>query len=465
MALCAGQEARAADKKDRHPNFGIKKRYAVRVSVGANRKVKIKRNLWIAGIPAALLLIAGAATVMSRTRTAPAPPPPEVRVAAVEQRDVPIEHEWIGTLAGLVNADIRAQVTGYLLRQDYKEGSFVHKDQLLFEIDPRPFQAALVQATGQYEQAKGQLAQAQAGLSTAESILLNAQATQLRTQLDENRYIPLYADQAATKQELDNARQNNQAQKATVASSKAQVETAKAQIEAARAGVIAAQGVLENAKVNLGFTRITSLIDGIAGYATVQVGNLVGPSSEPLTTVSTLNPIRNNFTVSEQEYLSLARADRLHRLEVTLILADGTVYNKSGHFWFVNRQVDQNTGAIQLTSLFPNPGNLLRPGQYGKSRALVGIDRNALLIPQAAVTELQGMHEIDVVGPDNRVAVRPVKVGERVGTLWVVKGALKPGERVVVEGQQRLRPGMLVNPKPFGGSSGESQMTDPPGGN
>src|SRR5215471_13374121 len=321
--------------------------------------------------------MAGAAMVIIRSRTknqASTSPPPEVQTAPVEQRDLPIEHEWIGTLDGLVNADIRAQVTGYLLRQAYKEGSFVHKGQLLFEIDPRPFEAAVVQASGQYEQAKAQLAQAQAGFATAESNLATSEATQVRTQLDENRYTPLFAEHAATKQDLDNARQNNRAQMAQVAASKAQVETSRAQVEAASAGVVAAQGVLENARVNLGFTRLTSLIDGIAGVATVQVGNLVSSASGAVTTVSTLDPIRDNFTVSKQEYLSLARADAFHCLEVKLILADGSVYEKPGRFWFANRQVDQNTGAIQLTSLFPNPRNILRPGQYGKSRAVVGID-------------------------------------------------------------------------------------------
>jgi RND family efflux transporter MFP subunit len=382
-------------------------------------------------------------------KPASAPPPPEVKAAAVEQCDLPVEHEWIGTLDGLVNADIRAEVTGYLLRQVYKEGSFVRKGQLLFEIDPRPFEAALVQASGQYVQAKAQLAQSQAALSTAESNLATNEATQLRTQLDENRYTPLLAEHAASKQDLDNARQNNRAQMAQVAASKSQVETARAQIEVARAGVVAAQGVLENARVNLGFTRLTSLIDGIAGVATVQVGNLVGPSSGAVTSVSTIDPIRDNFTVSEQEYLRLAREDALHRLEVKLILADGTVYEKPGRFWFANRQVDQNTGAIQLTSLFPNPRNILRPGQYGKSRAVVGVDKNALLVPQPAVTEVQGSYQIYVIGNDNRVTVRPVKVGERVGTMWVIKTGLKPGEHVVVEGQQSLRTGMLVSPKPY----------------
>jgi membrane fusion protein (multidrug efflux system) len=417
--------------------------------------VKHKRTLQIAGSGTVLLLIAGTLIRRGKTPNTTSPEPPEVQVAAVEQRDLPIEHEWIGTLDGLVNAEIRAEVTGYLLRQAYQEGSFVRKGQLLFEIDPRPFQAALVQASGQHEQAKAQLAQAQAGYGTAESQLANVEAAQLRTQLDENRYAPLFAEHAATKQDLDNARQNNKGQMALVAASKAQVETARAQIEAARAGIVAAQGALETANVNLGFTRLTSLIDGIAGVATVQVGNLVSPSSGAVTTVSTLDPIRNNFTVSEQEYLTLARADKLHRLQVRLILADGTVYERPGRFWFANRQVDQNTGAIQLTSLFPNPGNILRPGQYGKSRAIIGIDKNALLVPQPAVVEVQGSYQVYVIGHDNRATICPVKVGERAGMKWVIKTGLKPGDHVVVEGQQALRTGMAVSPKPYKGSTGE----------
>jgi RND family efflux transporter MFP subunit len=419
-----------------------------------------KRTLQIVGSGAVLLLIAGAATVINRFRKKDqggASPPPEARAAAVEQRDLPIEHEWIGTLDGLVNADIRAQVTGYLLRQDYQEGSFVRKGQLLFQIDPRPFEAAVMQASGQHEQAKAQLAQAQAGLATAEWNLETTEATQLRTRLDENRYTPLFAEHAATKQDLDNARQNNRAQMAQVAASKAQVETARAQVEAAHAGVMAALGALENARVNLGFTRLTSLIDGIAGVATVQVGNLVSSSSGAVTSVSTINPIRDNFTVSEQEYLSLARTDAFHRLEVKLILADGTVYEKPGRFWFANRQVDQNTGAIQLTSLFPNPKNILRPGQYGKSRAVIGIEKKALLVPQPAVVEVQGTYQVYVIGHDNRVTSRPVKVGERVGTMWVIKTGLTAGEQVVVEGQQALRTGMLVSPKQFRDSTSENK--------
>lgn len=415
----------------------------------------MKRRHRVAGSVVALLLVIGIVIGVSRGRGAAAASPqapPVALTAPVEQMDVPVQRAWVGTLDGLVNAAIKAQVTGYLLRQDYREGSFVHKGQLLFEIDPRPFQAAVDQAAGQLAQAKAQLSQAQAGLAQSQAQLLSAQANQRKAQLDENKYAPLFEQQAVTQQDLDNAVQTNQANKALVTAAQAQVETSKAQIEAGRAGVQAAQAALETAQVNLGFTRLTSLIDGIAGMATVQVGNLVGPSSNAVTTVSTLDPVKANFTVSEQEYLSLARADALHKLQLKLILADGSEHPRAGRFSFADRQVDQNTGAIQMTALFPNPGNLLRPGQYAKVQAVVGVDRGALLVPQPAVTELQGGYEVTVVGQDNHAAIRQVQVGDRVGKLWVISEGLKPGEQVVVEGQQNLKSGTLVTPKPFAGN-------------
>ncbi|MBV8903265.1 MAG: efflux RND transporter periplasmic adaptor subunit [Acidobacteriia bacterium] len=412
----------------------------------------MKRNHRIIAVTAAIVVAAGIIVGVSRSRSTAAAPPPApktVEVATVQQRDLPVQHEWVGTLDGLVNADIKAQVTGYLLRQDYTEGSFVHKGQLLFEIDARPFQAAVDQAAGQVAQAKAQLAQSQAGLVQAQAQLLTAEANQRMAQLNEDKYIPLAKEQAVTQQDVDNARQTNQAQKAQVAAAKAQIETSKAQIEASRAAVKAAEAALETAQVNLGFTKLTSLIDGIAGRATVQVGNLVTPNSNAVTTVSTLDPIRANFTVSEQEYLTLARADALHKLQLKIILSDGTEHSYPGRFSFADRQVDQNTGAIQMTALFPNPRNILRPGQYAKVRAIVGEDRGALLVPQPAVSELQGGYQVTVVGPDNRLDVRQVKVGQTAGTMWVINEGLKPGERVAVEGQQNLKTGTQVTPKPF----------------
>ena len=356
----------------------------------------------------------------------------------MEQKDIPIYGEWIGTLAGQVNATVQAQVTGYLLTRDYQEGSFVRKGQLLFEIDPRPFQASLDQAKGQLAQARAQLVQDQAQLASAE-------ANQLKSQLDVEKYTPLTKAEAASQQDLDNAVQTNRA-------NKAQVEAAEAAIAAAKAQIQADEAAVETASINLGFTKVTAPIDGIADVARAQVGDLVGSNSGALTTVSTLDPIRDYFTVSEQDYLQLQKlfssSDR-DRWKVRLILADGTTYAHEGVFYFAGRAVDQNTGSIQLAALFPNPGNLLRPGQYGKVRAVVRIGRGALLVPQPAVTELQGSYQVDVVGEDDKIAIRPVKVGDRVGTMWIIQDGLKPGERVVVEGQQNLRPGMTVQPKPF----------------
>jgi RND family efflux transporter MFP subunit len=355
--------------------------------------------------------------------------PPEVEVTQVEQKDVPIYGEWIGTLDGLVNADVRAQVTGYLLRQDYKEGALVTKSQLLFEIDPRPFQAALDLAEGQLAQATAQLA--------------NNEAVQGRTQLDVNRYTPLAREQAASQQDLDNAVQNNLAAKATVETSKAQIKTAEAAVE--------------TAKINLEFTRLVAPIDGIAGQAQLQVGALVNPSSGPVTSVSTVDPIKVYFTVSESEYLEFnrrfptesSRQAEFKRLPLDLILADGTTYAHQGTVSFADREVNQSTGAIRIAGLFPNPGNILRPGGYAKVRAASEIQKDALLIPQRAVAELQGSYEVVVVDSDNKVSIQTVNVGARVGNQWIVEKGLKQGERVVVEGAQKLRPGMQVNPKPF----------------
>jgi membrane fusion protein (multidrug efflux system) len=366
----------------------------------------------------------------------------------VQQKNIPIEREWIGTLEGMVNADIKAQANGYLLKQDYTEGSFVSKGQLLFEIDPRPLEAAANQAEGQLAQSKAQLLQANAGLLQARAQLLSSEANQRKAQLDEERYIPLAQQQAITQQDLDNARQTNQSQIAQVAAAKAQVETAQAQIEAAKAAVTASAAAVESARVNLGFTKLLSPIDGIAGAATTQVGNLVGPSSNAVTTVSTLDPIKANFTVSEQEYLSLTRGDSsMKHLELELILSDGTVHPYKGRFSFADRQVNSSTGAIQLTGLFPNPGNRLRPGQYGKVHASIGTRSGALLVPQKAVNEMQGNYSVAVVDPNDTIRFAVVQVGDRFGQDWIVEDGVKPGERVVTDGLFKISPGAHVNPK------------------
>ena len=354
--------------------------------------------------------------------------PPDVEVVEVLQKDVPIWKEWIGTLDGLWNAQIRPQVTGYLLRQTYKDGAFVKKDQLLFEIDPRTFQAAV-------DQYKGQLA-------NAEGLLASAQANQVKTQNDVNRYAPLAKEQAIPQQDLDTAIQVN-------LGAKAQVDAAKAQIEAAK-------GQLASAQLNLGFTRVLSLIDGVAGIAQAQIGDLVTPSTL-LTTVSTVDPIKIYFPVSERGYLdyikenpdAAKRATQESKIELELVLADGSVYPRKGQFSLADRQVDVKTGTLRLQGLFPNPGNILRPGGFARVRAITTTKKGALLVPQKAVSELQGNYQVAVVGSDNKVQIRPVKVGERAGTDWIIEQGLKPGERVVAEGVQKVRGGMTVNPKPL----------------
>src|SRR5579863_9428978 len=379
------------------------------------------------------------------------PTAPEVEVVTVEQKDIPVYREWIGTLDGMVNAAIRAQVTGYLLTQDYSEGSFVKKGQLLFQIDPRPLQAAADQARGQFAQANGQLAQAQAQFQQSEAQLASAEANQRKAQFDEDRYTPLAKEHAVTQQDLDNAVQNNISAKAQVKVATSQVAAATAQIQAASAAVEAAQAAQEAANVNLGFTKLNSPIDGIAGNAQIQIGNLVGPASpNPVTTVSTVDPIKVTFAVSEQEYLRLSKqykpTDPTPPLE--LVLADGTVYPHQGKYAFAGRQVNQSTGAIEATGLFPNPGNILHPGQYGKVRVAVETLHAALLVPQEAVSELQGSYQVAAVDGNDTVSIKPIHVGDQIGSSWVVRDGLNPGERVIVDGVQKVGPGVHVKPKP-----------------
>jgi membrane fusion protein (multidrug efflux system) len=414
--------------------------------------------LWVA----ILAIVASAAVSVgcsTSAQTAKAPEPPVVEVVPVEQRDVPIYTEWIGTLDGVVNADIKAQVSGYLLKQDYTEGSFVQKGQLLFEIDPRPFQAVVDQGEGQLAQANGQLAQAKAQLTQAEAQLAVVEANQVRTQLDVDRYLPLAKQQAITQQDMDNATQNNVAAKAQVQAAKAQIETARAQIQGATAAVQAVTATVETAKLNLSFTRLTSPIEGLAGMAQQQVGALVSPASGPVTTVSTVDPIKVNFTASEQEYLDFHRRyptaatlDAARRgLVLELILTDGTVYPQRGTFYFADREVSPGTGTIRVSGLFPNKQSLLRPGQYGRVRTSLKTKDGALLVPQRAVTEMQGAYQVAVVGSDNKIGIRNVKTSDRVGALWIIDDGLKPAERVVAEGVQKVRAGMAVNPKPYSG--------------
>jgi len=392
--------------------------------LGPARRATLSRCAYRLSLALALISVIGCGG-----KTAGAPPPPEVEVAVVQQKDVPIYGEWIGTLDGYVNADVKAQVSGYLIEQDYQEGSYVRKGQLLFQIDPRPFQASL-------DQAKAQLAQARAQLA-------NAEANQLQAQLNVDKYGPLAKLEAASQQDLDNAVQTNLAAKATV-------ETEQAQIQSMQAAV-------ETAQINLGFTRLVAPIDGIAGQAQLQVGALVNPSSPAVTTVSTVDPIKVYFTVSESEYLQfnrwypteVARQTETKRQILQLILADGTTYPREGSVYFADRAISQGTGSIRIAALFPNPGNILRPGGYGKIRAAWHIEPGALLIPQRAVSELQGSYQVAVVDAADKVEIRTVQVGDRVGGDWIITEGLKPGERVVAEGTQKIRPGAQVNPKPY----------------
>jgi RND family efflux transporter MFP subunit len=349
-----------------------------------------------------------------RTQAAGPPPPPEVRVAPVVQQDVPVYSEWVATLDGYVNAQLRPQVSGYIVKQNYKEGSLVRKGDILFEIDPRPFQAALDRANGDLEQAQAQL-----GKST----------------LDVERDTPLAEARAIAKSQLDNEIQAKLGAQALIESDKAAVE---------------------QAELNLEWTKVTSLVDGIAGIAQIQIGNLVG-SNSILTSVSQLEPIKAYFPISEREYVLVQKNSNpissnhsigFFGTSLELILTDGSVYAQKGKILLADRQVDPNTGTIRIVAAFPNPGNILRPGQYGRVRVETGIKKSALLTPQSAVAQSQGNYQVAVVGSDRKVSMRAVKPGQTVGTMWVIDEGLKPGEQVVVEGLQKLRDGTLVTPKP-----------------
>jgi RND family efflux transporter MFP subunit len=368
-----------------------------------------------AGLVSAVLLLNALGCSNGNVRAAAPPPPPVVEVAPVIQKNVPVQGEWVGTLEGYVNAQIQPQVSGYLIRQDYHEGAFVKKGQLLFEIDPRPFQTVL-------DQAKGQLAQAEAQMANAE--------------LNVKRDIPEAEAHAIPQSQLDADTQS---------------------LRGAKAAVEVGQASVEQAELNLGYTRVVSLIDGIAGINIVQVGNLVGPSTI-LTAVSQVSPIKVYFPISEQEYLRMAdgggpgKVDFIthaSRIPLKLTLADGSTYAHPGRIIFADRQVNTETGTIQIVGEFPNSRNLLRPGQYARIQTPTGNITGALLVPQAAVNQQQGTYQVTVVGADNRAQLRTVEVGPRVGTLWVITSGLKPGERVVPIGAEKAKEGELVDPTPY----------------
>jgi membrane fusion protein (multidrug efflux system) len=355
-------------------------------------------------------------------------PPPTVQVAVVQQRDVSLTSEWIATMDGYVNSQIQPQVTGYLICQNYREGSVVHKGQLLFEIDPRPFQATL-------DQSKAQLVQAQAQVVQAEAQLV-------KTQQDVTRDTPLAEAKAIAQSQMDDDLQAKNGAAAAVAST--------------RAVVGAARAAVEQAELNLSFTKIVSLVDGVAGIAQAQIGNLVSPTTV-LTSVSQVDPIKVYFPMGEQDNLKAQKARisgkagqvlPLEGVPLTLVLADGSTYPSSGKVLWTDRQVDTSTGTIRVAAAFPNNSGVLRPGQYGRVRAVTEMRHNAVLVPQAAVSELQGTFQAAVVGPDNKVSIQNIQVGSQVGSDWIVTQGLATGDRVIVGGMQFARPGATVNPQP-----------------
>jgi membrane fusion protein, multidrug efflux system len=350
----------------------------------------------------------------------PPPPLPIVTVAPVVQKQVPIHQEWVGTMSGNVDAEIRPKVEGYLLARLYTEGSFVQKGQPLFQLDKRQAQAAVEQATGNLERARAALAQAQ---------------------IDVRRYTPLVAQRAVSQAELDKAQSAERAATATVD---------------------ADQAALDNTKLNLAWTTVISPISGIAGVAKVAVGDLMTPNTV-MTTVSNVDPIYVDVNIAEQDYLRFQRERPAgsRKQELELILGDATLYPRRGQVLFLNREVDSRTGTIQVRGEFPNPGNVLRPGQYARIRAITELRKDALLIPQQAVSELQGVYQVGVVGEDNKVTIQTVKLGPLFGDMWVVESGLQPGDKVIVDGLQRVRTGATVAPKPFN----DTQVNSAVGGN
>jgi len=349
----------------------------------------------------------------SRKATQTGPPAPEVLVTTVTPRDVPRILERVATLDGFINANINAQVQGYIISRDYKEGSVVNKGDILFQIDPRPFEAALAQA---------------------KATLAKDQANQAKADADEKRAMDLFNKKVISDQERD---------------------TATAAAGATRANVQADEAAVKQTELNLGYTRITAPISGVAAIATAQVGDLVGPSTGPLTTVSQLDPIKAIVTAGEGPFTDFVsrhpdpdeRQRYVNSLEFNLILGNGNVYPQKGNFYALDRNLDPKTGAIRYEVTFPNPGNILRPGQFGKVRFVADMKKGALVVPQEAVNELQGNFQVAVVDQSNKVSIRPVKMGERIGAMWEVTEGLKPGDKVVVQGLQKAREGSTVTAK------------------
>ena len=434
------------------------------------------------GVSLIALATISAAGCGDASRATATPPPPVVKVEPVVERDVPISVEYVGTLVGSINAQIRARVAGHLVSQNYSEGSLVKAGDLLFQVDPRPFQNAVDQADAKLLLAESQLSQAKAQVSASraqveqakatvvqnEAQVKRAEATQRQTELDVNRYTPLAQRGSVSQQELDNAVQSNLANlaavaaaraavlnsQATVSQSRAALERAQADVKTQEANISAARASLADARLNLGYTKVLSPIAGVAGFRGANIGDYVGPTdTTPLTTVSQVDPIYAEFPVSEQRALTVLRrwaADPSERskLEPELILSDGTVYPQRGRAAALDRQVDVTSGTVLARAVFPNPGNLLRPGQYAKVRVVVEVKKSALLIPQRAVQDVQGIQQVAIVKPDDTIEVRTVKCDVRVGSLWLIADGLKPGEQVVVEGGDRVRAGQKVRLAP-----------------
>lgn len=388
--------------------------------------VSVREGLRFACTASALILGAGLLAGCGRKNASAAVSAPvmAVTVVKVQATDVPLTNEWVGTLDGYVNAQIQPQASGYLIKQNYKEGAQVSKGQVLFEIDPRPFQAALDQAKGQLPQARGQVQQAQAQLGL--------------TEINVNRDTPLAQARAIAQSQLDNDTQQ-----------KAQSEAA---VRSAQASVAAAEAAVANAELNLGFTQVRSLISGVAGQATTQVGNLVNTASV-LTSVSQLNPIKAYFSISDSEYLVLTQRARqgggdllknASAIPLTLTLSNGEDFPQKGRIEFVDRQMNNQTGAIRIAAAFPNPGSVLRPGQFGRVKAETELRRGALLIPQVAVQEFQGLHQVYVAGADGKAHLATVTLGPQVGTSWLVEAGVSPGDLIIVDNLQKLREGAAV---------------------
>lgn len=374
----------------------------------SRNRVTCSRTIGPSQLLCVSLLVLATLSGCSSKEEKPAPPPPGVTIAPVVQKEVPIHQEWVGTMVGNADADIRPKVEGFLLTRLYTEGSFVEKGQPMFQLDKRQAAAAVDQAAGNLERARAALAQAQ---------------------IDVRRYTPLVAQRAVSQAELDKAQSSERA---------------------AAAAVDADQAVLDNAKLNLAWTTVTSPISGIAGVAKAAIGDLMTPTTV-MTTISNVNPIYVDVSIAEQDYLRFRREKPANTANqnLELILGDGTVYPRRGRVLFLNREVDSRTGTIQARGEFSNPGNVFRPGQYARIRAVTEVRKDALLIPQQAVSELQGVYQVGVVGSDNKVAIKTVKLGPLFNDMWVVESGLQVGDKVIVDGLQRVRTGVTVAPTPF----------------